>query len=386
MINTIAVSNYRSILSNVIPLSQLNVVTGANGSGKSNLYRALKLLSETAQGGIINALATEGGLPKTFWAGPKTLSKEMKAGNIPVQGSHHNNTKLKLGSASEDFSYAITLGITKPVSPPSKFFLDPEIKRECIWSGNVYRPASLLLDRQGALVKIRKGREWHILSKHLSTSESIFSALSDPSQTPELLRLREYIKAWRFYDHFRTDSESQTRAPQLGTRTTVLHHNGHDLAAALQTIKEIGDEDALNNTISDAFPGATLHIDVQEDNRFSVQLKQHGLLRPLSCAEFSDGTLRYILLTAALLSPRPPPLMILNEPETSLHPDLLPALARLIIKASENKQIWVVSHANRLLNALQEHETCNTIALEKTLGETEILGQTLLNTPAWKWP
>ncbi|WP_425387819.1 AAA family ATPase [Edaphobacter aggregans] len=57
-------------------------------------------------------------------------------------------------------------------------------------------------------------------------------------------------------------------------------------------------------------------------------------MRPLSAAELSDGTLRYLLWTAALLTPHPPALMVLNEPETSLHPDLLPALARLILAAA----------------------------------------------------
>lgn len=82
-----------------------------------------------------------------------------------------------------------------------------------------------------------------------------------------------------------------------------------------------------------------------QNGRFELQLQQRGLLRPLSAAELSDGTLRYLLWAAALLTPRPPELMVLNEPETSLHPDLLPALARLIHAAAKNTQIIVVSHA-----------------------------------------
>lgn len=88
----------------------------------------------------------------------------------------------------------------------------------------------------------------------------------------------------------------------------------------------------------------------------------------------------------ALLTPRPPRLMILNEPEASLHPDLLPALARLIAKASESTQIWVVSHASRLVAALKDNPICESIHLEKHLGETQILGQRLLDRPAWAWP
>ena len=82
-------------------------------------------------------------------------------------------------------------------------------------------------------------------------------------------------------------------------------------------------------------------------------MHQHGLLRPLNASELSDGTLRYLLLVAALLSPRSPALMILNEPETSLHPDLLPSLARLIVQASKRTQLIVVSHAAGLVTALE---------------------------------
>jgi len=77
---------------------------------------------------------------------------------------------------------------------------------------------------------------------------------------------------------------------------------------------------------------------------------------------------------------------VLNEPETSLHPDLLPALARLIIRASEQSQVWVVSHAPRLIAALEQAENCNNIHLEKQLGQTCIQGQGMLDTPAWHWP
>jgi len=89
--------------------------------------------------------------------------------------------------------------------------------------------------------------------------------------------------------------------------------------------------------VDDALPGSRIDIEVQA-GRFEVKLQQHGLLRSLSAAELSDGTLRFLLWTAALLTPRPPELMVLNEPETSLHPDLLPALARLIAAASKQCQ------------------------------------------------
>ncbi|MFV9656881.1 AAA family ATPase [Pseudomonas sp. NY15366] len=385
MLHTLAVANYRSINSLILPLGRLNLITGANGSGKSNLYRALRLLAETAQGGVVNALAREGGLESSFWAGPEKISRRMLKGEVPVQGSPRQNVmRLRLGFAGEDFGYAIALGLPEPSN--SAFSLDPEIKRECIWAGAAYRPASLLVDRSGPMVRMREGRSWQVLAQHVPNYDSLFDQIGNDPNCPEVFQLRETIRRWRFYDHFRSDAEAPARQPQLGTRTPVLHHDGRDLAAALQTIREIGDRDALNAAIDDAFPGSRLHIDFQAGGRFAVELRQEGLLRPLSAAELSDGTLRYLLLVAALLTPRPPSLMVLNEPETSLHPDLLPALGRLIIAASKQTQVWVVSHASRLIATLKESPLCNTLELDKQLGQTCIRGQGMLDEPPWHWP
>lgn len=385
MLKTLAVANYRSINKLVVPLDRLNLVTGPNGSGKSNLYRALRLLAETAQGGVINALAREGGLDSTFWAGPENVSRRMRNGEVAVEPTVRQGVKrLRLGFAAEDFSYAISLGL--PEKTLSAFQLDPEVKKECIWAGHVYRPASLLVQRSGPMVRARDGRAWDVLAQHTPNYHSLFDQVGSLRGSPEVLLLRESIRGWRFYDHFRSDVDAPVRQPQLGTRTPVLHHDGRDLAAALQTIREIGDPEALQRAVSDAFPGARLNIEPLQGGRFAIEFYQEGLLRPLSAAELSDGTLRYLLLIAALLTPRPPTMMVLNEPETSLHPDLLPALARLIIQASTQCQVWVVSHASRLIAALQQDEQCNCIVLEKVLGQTQIVGQGILDAPAWHWP
>ena len=385
MLKTLAVANYRSINKLVVPLDRLNLITGPNGSGKSNLYRALRLLAETAQGGVINALAREGGLDSTFWAGPESISRRMLSGEVAVEPIVRQGAKrLRLGFAAEDFSYAISLGL--PEKTLSYFSLDPEIKKECIWAGHVFRPASLLVQRSGPMVRARDGRAWDVLAQHTPNYHSLFDQVGSLRGSPEVLLLRESIRGWRFYDHFRRDVDAPVRQPQLGTRTPVLHHDGRDLAAALQTIREIGDPEALQQAISDAFPGARLNIEPLQGGRFAIEFYQEGLLRPLSAAELSDGTLRYLLLVAALLTPRPPTMMVLNEPETSLHPDLLPALARLIIQVSQQCQVWVVSHASRLIAALQQDEGCNSIVLEKVMGQTQVVGQRVLDEPAWHWP
>lgn len=384
MLSTLAVAHYRSLHALVAPMGRLNLVTGANGSGKSNLYKALRLLADTARGGVVPALAREGGLASTLWAGPERPGARGHGSGAVQGGSRQAPVSLKLGFAGEDFGYAIDLGL--PVPSQSVFGRDPEIKREVIWSGPFLRPASLLVDRRGATVRIRQGRGFEVMDAHLDPFESLFAQIADPRRAPEVLQLRETIRRWRFYDHFRSDAQAPARLPQLGTRTTALAHDGHDLGAAWATIREIGDPQALDAAVSDAFPGARAQVLQVDDGRFTLQFHQPGLLRPLSAAELSDGTLRYLLWIAALHTPRPPPLMVLNEPETSLHPDLLPALARLIAQTATRTQVWVVSHATRLIAALESVPDCHTLRLDKREGRTLVEGQGLLDAPAWHWP
>jgi energy-coupling factor transporter ATP-binding protein EcfA2 len=92
----------------VIALAPLNVITGPNGSGKSNIYETLRLLGDTAQGGVIASLAREGGPQSTLWAGPESISRAMRRGDAPVQGTRRKSpVSLGLGFAGNPFSYSI---------------------------------------------------------------------------------------------------------------------------------------------------------------------------------------------------------------------------------------------------------------------------------------
>lgn len=380
MINRLAVSGYRSLRDVTVALGPLNVVTGANGSGKSSLYRALRLLSDVALGRVVASLAAEGGLASTLWAGPEQFSRAMQRGEIPVQPTvRRGPVSLRLGFSSDDYGYAIDLGL--PIPRTTRFGHDPEIKVEAVWTGETLGRANLFAERRNGFVRVRSATtgDWQKGFADLAAVDSMVAHCADTADGFELLTLRERMRAWRFYDDLRSDRDAPARRPQVGTFTPVLASDGSDLGAAVQTIIEIGDAAALRAAIADAFDGATLSV----GDRFEVEMRQHGLLRPLTVAELSAGTLRYLLLVAALLSPRPPELMILNEPEASLHPDLLAPLARLLATAAERCQIIVVSHAAELVTALAGHGDATRIELHKALGETVVAGG---DAPAWKWP
>lgn len=383
MLITLAVSGYRSLRDLVIPLEKLNVVTGANGSGKSSLYRSIRLLADVAQGRVIASLAGEGGLGSTLWAGPESISRRMKSGQVPVQGTvRRDRVSLKLGFSGEDYGYAIDLGLPLP-GGRSLFNGDPEIKAEAVWAGECLKRSNTLATRSGPSVKVldRAGAR-PVVMNDLAPFDSMMMHAADPRETPELLAMRERMRGWRFYDSLRTDRDAPARRAQVGTRTPILASDGADVAAAIQTINEIGNQQALQEAIEDAFPRSQIDV-TTTDGLFELSMNQYGLLRSLRAPELSDGTLRYILLVAALLTPRPPTLMVLNEPETSLHPDLLAPLARLIAGAANRAQIIVVTHAEALVQALAKAENSTVFALEKELGETVVHD---IDPPAWAWP
>ena len=304
-------------------------------------------------------------MPSVLWAGAR------KKGAV----------RMLLGATLDQLSYELSCGLPRgdmeTASDPSLFNLDPEVKEEKI-SFTEGGAEIGLLERGSSSVWARDADGRRVsYPMALSTAESVLAQLQEPHRFPQLSALRQEILGWRFYHHFRTDPDAPLRHPQVGVRTPVLGHDGRDLAAALQTIKEIGDRDGLAEAIDAAFPGATLRIEAPRA-RFSLLLRMPGFVGPFDTRELSDGTLRYLCLLAALLSPRPPAVLALNEPETSIHPDLVEPLAHLILRASRSSQIWITTHSEPLAQQIERHSGAAPIRLEKVDGETRIVGQRLI--------
>ena len=359
-------SGYRSLQAITYPMSRLDVFVGANGVGKSNLYRGLELLQAAAQNRLGERLAEEG-LAHALWAGPRKAREPVRI-RLAV-------SLAAPGGGQGVLRYEVEVGFPQAVTAAA-FALEPQVKIEALTYDTGSRRVKLVERRNNAIMaRDAAGRPVDI-DLDLLASETLLGRLEDPSRYPELDQVRRTLLEWRFYHQVRTDADSPLRRPCTAVATPTLASDGSNLAAVFATLAHIrGDAADLAAAVSEAFPGARLSVPLPERQAsFGLSLPEFPN-RVFEPAELSDGTLRFLALAGALLAYRLPPFIALNEPEASLHPDLMAPLAGLIAKAAERSQVWLVTHSERLAQALEPHGAVRPV--QKVNGATQIAGLTL---------
>ncbi len=169
---------YRSLQSIAYPMSGLDVFVGANGVGKTNLYRALELLQSAAANTLAEDLAREGGLTSALWAGQRRRSEQPEL-------------RLEVGLADPDhhatgsvYKYEVVVGYPPPAAGAFKY--EPRIKEETLSHVGGKRPYPLL-ERRNQAVKARDEEgAWGALDIDLLASETVLGRLEDPARYPEL--------------------------------------------------------------------------------------------------------------------------------------------------------------------------------------------------------
>ncbi len=363
-------SGYRSLRQIAYPVSRLDVFVGANGVGKSNLYRALELLRAAADNTLGPDLAREG-LDAAMWAGPRRRGQ-------PVE-MRFSVTLAAPDRVDATLNYEVTIGFPQPTA--AAFSMEPQIKSEALTYAADGRRVPMV-ERRGASVMARNedGRPVQ-LDIDLLTSETILGRLEDPSRYPSLDLVRRTLLGWRFYHDLRTDAGSPLRRPCTAVATPSLASDGADLAAVFATLAHIRqDTTDLDALIATAFPGARLVIPEPDRMASFGMIFRDFPQRVFDAAELSDGTLRFLALAGALAAYRLPPFIALNEPESSLHPDLMEPLSRLIAKAAERTQVWLVTHSERLAAAVAATGVGAVRTVVKQDGATTIEGLTRFGT------
>ena len=366
-VTAVKIHGYRSVRNLYLPVDACAVFVGANGVGKTNLYKALGLLRAAADNTLTRTIAEEGGIESAMWAGKR---------------GRHEPARLILkaflslpdvrGGDNLHYAYEVEAGLRAPTE--AAFRIEPLIKEERLILRQGRRDI-VMMERRGPLVTLRgeDGRRQSVEGAVLS-SETALATFRDGARYPELEAARRELLDWRLYHDFRTDAASPIRRPCHAIATPTLSPDGHDLAAVLATLLVIRqDITEIDRAIDDAFPGAQLAA-ADEGSWCRLQLQLPDVPRPFGAHELSDGTLKYLCLLGALMGYRLPSLVALNEPEASLHPSLLPALARMIAKAAQSTRLWIVTHSEALARAVQEETGKRPRRVIKSAGATLIEG------------
>lgn len=370
LVRQVHAAGYRSLRKISFPVDRLTVFLGANGVGKTNLYRALQLIQAAASGTLARELAAEGGMDSAFWAGERPQKPPPVRITLGVEFS-------AIAGGETSYAYEVAVGLRHPTA--AAFFFEPLVKEETLVFHHRARRQKLL-ERRGPAVTAcdRNGKRVEI-GGELLDSETALGSLQDPAGFPDLHLMRRTMLDWRFYHEMRTDADSPLRRPCLAVTSPTLASDGANLAAVFATLVHIRqDTEDLDRAIEEAFPGARLVVEPPgRDASFGMVFPDYPK-RVFGAGELSDGTLRYLALAGALLAYRLPAFIALNEPETSLHPDLLDPLARLIARSAERTQIWLVTHSQALAAALAEHGAIAPRIVIKRKGETWMEGLRLL--------
>ena len=366
LLRSMSAENYRSLRSIRMDLGRVNLFVGENGAGKSNLYRSLQLVQAAVRGSFAHEIAAEGGMASALWTGKRRP-------NEPVR------IRLETELLDEDraitFRYRIEAGLRPPAA--AGFAFEPQVKAEEL-SVEAGRPVTVMKRAgPGVMVRGETGRMIEHPEQALP-SETAVALLGDAGHYPEIGTFRRAVSQWRFFHGFRSDRDSPLRRPCLAVTAPLLDEDGANMAAVFATLAWTRQDTVdLDRAVADAFGGARLSVPEPEE------FASYGLIFPqfpqrvFQPRELSDGQIRFLALAAALLSYRAPPLIALNEPEASLHPDMLPPLAGMIERAARTSQIWIVTHSERLAGEVERRCGIRAKRVVRREGATSIDGMRL---------
>jgi predicted ATPase len=337
-----------------LPLHPLNVLIGPNGSGKSNLLEILALF-RAAPSRLATPFKEAGGIGE--W-----LGKGLPAGDIEARidafvsfpaGDHPLWHTLFFGENGGRFEV-----------------FDEWIESWDEAAGKPVLPYFYRFRRGRPILNGLELRERHLQRENVSPEESILSQVRDPERYSALSWLQQQYEAIRLYRNWSFGpAMNLRRAQSTHARGDFLSEGGDNLALVLSKFRSQTKAELLES-LQKLYEGIQdFHITVEGGNVLLFLEEAGG--REIPATRLSDGTLRYLCLLAILLHPEPPPLLAIEEPELGLHPDVIPHIAELLVRASERTQIVATTHSRMLVDALSDHPA-SVVICEKVNGESQM--------------
>ncbi|MHC5595986.1 MAG: AAA family ATPase [Nostoc sp.] len=351
-IRTLRLENFLSYGSEgeEIELQPLNVLIGANTSGKSNLIEAI---------GILKATPTD--LPAPFRQGGGVSEFLWKGGQENPVAKIEATLTLDYPQRSQNLRYYVNLtSIGQRLE-----LVDEAVENEERYQGqsDVYfyyryqngRPILNINKLEDDLKTIIQ-RTRTLRREDLIPDQSVLSQRKDPDLYPELSYLSTEFSNIALYRHWQMGRYSEPRNAQ---KTDLPEHplleDGSNLGLVLNNLQHlIGNRRIIEKLKKFYEPAEELSVRIY-GGTVQIFIREEGLIQAIPANRLSDGTLRYLFLMALLLDPTPPPLICLEEPEIGLHPDILPTIAEMLIEASHRTQLIVTTHSDSLVSALSEY-------------------------------
>ncbi|HEX8439262.1 AAA family ATPase [Archangium sp.] len=367
-IQKLQVKGFRSLKDVTWEPGRLNVLIGPNGSGKSNLLRALSLLQHGARGDLPHEILQQGGIGPLLWDGQaheiswaiKTDSAFDPSNSIGRGPLTYNLQINRLGNTSayrverESLEDDLYLDVDLYSGPRRIIQRDPE--------------RAVSFDSTGHVLTSAEGR--------LPDSQTLLALFAGPFDDPEVVAFRECLLGWSIYHDLRVDQQAPLRQAAVARVENRVAPDGQNLIPVLHTLYT-GNREFKRSL--DAAMCAAFGSDYEElvfppaaDQRVQLRLRWRSLKTEQSAANLSDGTLRFLLLIAIFASPNPGELIALDEPETGLHPSMLPIVAELAAEAAQRTQVILSTHSADLLDAFSEVALPTTTVVNITEGETRL--------------
>lgn len=350
----------------------LNVIIGPNGSGKSNLLKMLELISAAAQGKLSDYVQRSGGMSAIVWDG-QAIDIKWQTEISPSITPSLFTRRYSMDMQSFDSSYKIAEEQLETTDLPTKD------QSETAVSNLLARHYQIALYHDDnrkpvGVPKVAISEEETLLSlatNQLTFKNQLFSVFND------------YLKASYIYQDLRTDQNAPIRQAVVTRLEQRVAPDGQNLINVLHTLYTSNRDfkQDINDAMSAAF-GADfdeLIFPPAADQRIQMRVRWKTLKREQSTADLSDGTLRFLFLMTVLASPNPPPLIAIDEPETGLHPSMLPIIAEFAVEAARRTQVIFTTHSDQFLDAFHTTKPTTTVAKWEN-GETilkTIEGETL---------
>lgn len=337
-IETIEISGYRPFAGFSASVGNLTVIIGANASGKSSLFDALRLLAYAVENPLpleIDPRHTSGAM--LFHAGgPEQIDLAV---TVPFAHDHHLRFEVSIqGPLGAPRVARERLATTEPLGrgAGSPFvFLDFRNGK-----GEIRHPDA----------PTRARAEWAAPPNELALRRTL-----DPTLVVHS-RFRAFVASWRSYTGFDVGPQAAMRQPAYIDENPVLAEDGSNLSAVLHSLVLVPEHRAaweeLEMHLRAVVPGfESLGVRPRGVRGMAIGTwRELGVEDELALGDLSEGTLRLLCWLALAFSPNLPPVVLIDEPELGLHPRVLPMLAGAFKLASARSQILITTHSPHFLS------------------------------------